>query len=139
MILSFAFFQIQLPNFFSSLNNEEMIASSEVWTHNPWFTRPVLYHWAIEASDRLLIFCEQSNEYQNDEEKIGRLYLKKVQMIKQFPFTKVRLHKYFDPKVANMHKLLLGWPFWVYTISLPRLWAGHKKCFVIVFPFQIRS
>ena len=24
-------------------------ASSEVWTHDPWFTRPVLCHWAIEA------------------------------------------------------------------------------------------
>ncbi len=25
------------------------LAPSEVWTHDPWFTRPVLYHWAIEA------------------------------------------------------------------------------------------
>ena len=24
-------------------------ASCEVWTHDPWFTRPVLYHWAKEA------------------------------------------------------------------------------------------
>ena len=26
-------------------------ASSESWTHDPWFTRPVLCHWAIEAFD----------------------------------------------------------------------------------------
>ena len=26
------------------------IASCEVWTHDPWFTRPVLCHWAIEAT-----------------------------------------------------------------------------------------
>ena len=26
-------------------------ASTEVWTQDPWFTRPVLYHWAIEADD----------------------------------------------------------------------------------------
>lgn len=25
-------------------------ASCEVWTHDPWFTRPVLCHWAKEAS-----------------------------------------------------------------------------------------
>ena len=25
-------------------------ASCEVWTHDPWFTRPVLYHWAKEAT-----------------------------------------------------------------------------------------
>ena len=24
-------------------------ASCEDWTHDPWFTRPVLYHWAKEA------------------------------------------------------------------------------------------
>ena len=24
-------------------------ASYEDWTHDPWFTRPVLYHWAKEA------------------------------------------------------------------------------------------
>ena len=27
-----------------------MVASCEVWTHDPWFTRPVLYHWAKEAN-----------------------------------------------------------------------------------------
>ena len=27
-----------------------MIASTEDWTQDPWFTRPVLYHWATEAS-----------------------------------------------------------------------------------------
>jgi hypothetical protein len=25
------------------------LASCEDWTHDPWFTRPVLYHWAKEA------------------------------------------------------------------------------------------
>jgi hypothetical protein len=25
-------------------------ASYGDWTHDPWFTRPVLYHWAKEAS-----------------------------------------------------------------------------------------
>ena len=25
------------------------LASNENWTHDPWFTRPVLCHWAIEA------------------------------------------------------------------------------------------
>ena len=25
-------------------------ASREDWTLDPWFTRPVLYHWAIEAN-----------------------------------------------------------------------------------------
>ena len=25
-------------------------ASCEDWTHDPWFTRPVLYHWAKEAA-----------------------------------------------------------------------------------------
>ena len=33
-------------------------ASCEVWTHDPWFTRPVLYHWAKEA---LLTRCQISN------------------------------------------------------------------------------
>ncbi len=28
---------------------KKYFASCEVWTHDPWFTRPVLYHWAIEA------------------------------------------------------------------------------------------
>ena len=28
---------------------KKILASSEVWTHDPWFTRPVLCHWAIEA------------------------------------------------------------------------------------------
>ena len=27
-------------------------ASCEDWTHDPWFTRPVLYHWAKEAVTR---------------------------------------------------------------------------------------
>ena len=27
----------------------KIYASSESWTHDPWFTRPVLCHWAIEA------------------------------------------------------------------------------------------
>ena len=26
-------------------------ASCEVWTHDPWFTRPVLCHWAKEAHE----------------------------------------------------------------------------------------
>ena len=26
-----------------------LTASREDWTLDPWFTRPVLYHWAIEA------------------------------------------------------------------------------------------
>ena len=28
---------------------KEKTASSEIRTHDPWFTRPVLCHWAIEA------------------------------------------------------------------------------------------
>ena len=28
---------------------KKSIASCEDWTHDPWFTRPVLYHWAKEA------------------------------------------------------------------------------------------
>ena len=28
---------------------KKITASSEDWTHDPWFTRPVLCHWAIEA------------------------------------------------------------------------------------------
>jgi hypothetical protein len=31
------------------------LASCEVWTHDPWFTRPVLYHWAKEATDSVAI------------------------------------------------------------------------------------
>ena len=33
-------------------NQNVYVASSEVWTHDPWFTRPVLCHWAIEAYRR---------------------------------------------------------------------------------------
>ena len=29
--------------------NEMINASCEDWTHDSWFTRPVLYHWAKEA------------------------------------------------------------------------------------------
>ncbi len=29
--------------------DKRVCASCEVWTHDPWFTRPVLYHWAKEA------------------------------------------------------------------------------------------
>ncbi len=32
-----------------SEKKEKNNASSESWTHDPWFTRPVLCHWAIEA------------------------------------------------------------------------------------------
>lgn len=32
-----------------SLGVKKKAASCEVWTHDPWFTRPVLYHWAKEA------------------------------------------------------------------------------------------
>lgn len=28
---------------------KNVIASCEDWTHDPWFTRPVLCHWAKEA------------------------------------------------------------------------------------------
>jgi hypothetical protein len=31
------------------LQKKKNIASCEDWTHDPWFTRPVLYHWAKEA------------------------------------------------------------------------------------------
>ena len=27
----------------------KIVASSEDWTFDPWFTRPMLYHWAKEA------------------------------------------------------------------------------------------
>ena len=30
---------------------KKFLASTEVWTQDPWFTRPVLCHWAIEADD----------------------------------------------------------------------------------------
>ena len=47
---------INYTNYEGRLSSAECIekknwfdASSEVWTHDPWFTRPVLYHWAIEA------------------------------------------------------------------------------------------
>ena len=33
-------------------DNWKIDASSEIWTHDPWFTRPVLCHWAIEAHVR---------------------------------------------------------------------------------------
>ena len=39
--------QKQKMNNFPTLQNH--IASCEDWTHDPWFTRPVLCHWAKEA------------------------------------------------------------------------------------------
>ena len=33
------------------------IAPCEVWTHDPWFTRPVLYHWAKGA----VVLCISGN------------------------------------------------------------------------------
>ena len=36
---------------------KKIIASCEDWTHDPWFTRPVLCHWAKEAILELGLFC----------------------------------------------------------------------------------
>ena len=33
----------------SQLSEKILTASCEDWTHDPWFTRPVLYHWAKQA------------------------------------------------------------------------------------------
>ena len=52
------------------LNNKMMkkkkkkhTASSESWTHDPWFTRPVLCHWAIEAD--LIMHANLSKDFIN--------------------------------------------------------------------------
>ena len=34
---------------------ENNVASNEDWTHDLWFTRPTLCHWAIEACGHLLL------------------------------------------------------------------------------------
>ena len=44
----------KLTNYILLLGNyahKKVDASWEDWTPDPWFTRPVLYHWAKEAAD----------------------------------------------------------------------------------------
>ena len=43
---------------------KKMFASTEDWTQDPWFTRPVLYHWATEAHEtQLFLLCNQSEKW----------------------------------------------------------------------------
>ena len=62
--------QKQKMNNFPTLQNH--IASCEDWTHDPWFTRPVLYHWAKEA---LLTRCQISNFFKHATLDVNKLFV----------------------------------------------------------------
>ena len=45
--------------FIFKMEIRKIFASNEDWTHDLWFTRPTLYHWAIEA---FYVLCHGNTE-----------------------------------------------------------------------------